>query len=114
MNDKRKGGRPIKSKPLNQRLRIRMSESDINRCTENANRANLSLSEYVRGILVDGRVTNLFSEQEQKDKIQLIGMANNLNQLTQLAHTYSLPNLAKEAREVLNAIRNLLDRYHTK
>ena len=105
------GGRPPKMLKLSKRIRLRMSENDINLCMKKAQQVKLSLPEYIRTIVLKGKVTNLFSDEEQQAKLQLIGMANNLNQLTKEAHTYGLVSVENEVKESLRGVREILDRY---
>lgn len=69
------------------------------------------MAEYIRRMVLNGGITNLFSEEEQQHKIQLIGMANNLNQLAKEAHTYGLVSVEQSASKALKDIRSILDRY---
>ena len=108
------GGRPVKTDKLSQRVRLRLSEIEMAESSKNARLANLSLPEYIRMILLRGKVTNLFSEEEQLAKLQLIGMANNLNQLVKEAHTYGLVSIENEAKKNLSDIRAILDKYKLK
>lgn len=108
------GGRPVKTDKLSQRVRLRLSEIEMAESSKNARLANLSLPEYIRMILLRGKVTNLFSEEEQLAKLQLIGIANNLNQLVKEAHTYGLVSVENEARKNLSDIRAILDKYKLK
>lgn len=104
----------MKTDKLSQRVRLRLSEIEMAESSKNARLANLSLPEYIRMILLRGKVTNLFSEEEQLAKLQLIGMANNLNQLVKEAHTYGLVSVENEARKNLSDIRAILDKYKLK
>lgn len=109
-----RGGRPVKMDKLSVRFRIRMSEYEMTYSRKNALKANLSLAEYFRMMVIKGKVTNLFSEEEQLAKRQLIGIANNLNQLVKEAHTYSLVSIENEAKVMLKQMREILDQYKFK
>ena len=110
-NNSKKGGRPLKLLKLKTKLRVCMADQDVRICTEKAKQANISLAEYIRRMVLNGAITNLFSEEEQQHKIQLIGMANNLNQLAKEAHTYGLVSVEQSASKALKDIRSILDRY---
>jgi hypothetical protein len=60
---------------------------------------------------LQGGIINLYSEEEQKAKRQLIGMANNLNQLLKSVNTYGLENLELQVRMQLNEIDKILEKY---
>lgn len=111
LENNKKGGRPIKSKKYNKILRIRMNNEELNICKGKANSLNMPLATYLRLMIKQGKVTNLFTEEEQQHKVQLIGMANNLNQLMKEAHTYGLVSVEKSVRDSLTDIRKILDRY---
>lgn len=110
--NQKKRGRPKNPNGQTLRIRIRMTKEDFDRCKENARRANLPLSKFARIMILDGKHINTFSHESDKLRSTFIGMANNLNQLTKLAHTYSLTNLEKETQEVYVKIITLIDQYY--
>ena len=71
----------------------------------------ISVSTYIRSMTLQGSVKNLHSEEEQKSKRQLIGMANNLNQLLKAVNTYGLENLELQVKMQLNEIDKILEKY---
>jgi hypothetical protein len=89
-----------------------MTQEDFDMCKEKAQQANLPLSKFARIMILDKNHINTFSHESAKLRSTLIGMANNLNQLTKLAHTYSLTNLEKETLEVYAKIITLIDQYY--
>jgi hypothetical protein len=85
--EKKKAGRPPKTDKLSCSFRCRLTESENQRLVDDAQKVNITISELGRQYLTKGYVSNLFSEEEQIEKRQLIGIRNNLNQLAKLAHT---------------------------
>ncbi len=84
----RKGGRPPIPNKLDKTIRVRITSDDYHRCKKIAEEANMNVTEYFRKMMTEGKVTNLFSAEGKREKIQLAGMANNLNQLVKEAHTF--------------------------
>jgi hypothetical protein len=110
-NPKQKGGAPLKSKKFNKIIRVRIHSDDLQMCIIKAKSVNLKTATYIRKMAIEGKVLNIFSEEEQAAKIQLIGLVNNLNQLTKEAHTYGLVSVETDLKESLREVRGILDRY---
>jgi hypothetical protein len=111
LKDSRKGGRPPIPNKLDKTIRVRITSDDYHRCKKIAEEANMNVTEYFRKMMTEGKVTNLFSAEGKREKIQLAGMANNLNQLVKEAHTYGTTSVEKKANALLDEIRSMLDRY---
>ncbi len=111
LKDSRKGGRPPIPNKLDKTIRVRITSDDYHRCKTIAEEANMNVTEYFRKMMTEGKVTNLFSAEGKREKIQLAGMANNLNQLVKEAHTYGMTSIEKKANALLDEIRSMLDRY---
>jgi hypothetical protein len=80
---------------------------------EKAGRANLKPSEYIRQIAINGLVKARETDEEMHSVRQLVGMANNLNQLTKLAHSEGLLSIMlifekyrKQFDEILKNLKN--------
>ncbi len=112
--NQKKGGRPQRPNGLTVVVRIRMTQKDFEICKEKAQQANLPLSKFARIMLREGRVFNTFSKEIQGYLKILIGMSNNLNQLTRLSHTYSLTNLEQQVQEIAYHIKAIIDQYNIK
>lgn len=110
----KKAGRPIKHNGLTIILTIRMTKEDFDSCKQKAEQANISIASYIRNIARDGVIINTFSKESTNHRTALIGIANNLNQLVKLAHTYSLTNLEKEAGETHANVKEIIDYYKIK
>ena len=87
----------------NKILKFRVSENDILDLEMKARMAGLSVSEYVRKRAFDYEVKENLSPETRK---VLVGIGNNLNQLTRLAHTGSLDILT--IRAIIEQLKNLL------
>ena len=106
-----KGGRPKQKHPLEKIAPSRFSISEYETIKAKAVLLKISVSTYIRSMTLQGTVKALYSEEEQKAKRQLIGMANNLNQLLKSVHTYGLENLELQVRMQLNEIDKILEKY---
>lgn len=113
-HNRNKGGRPVKAVRLTKRFKVSLSEEDAANCMEKAKSFNLTISGYIREMLLKGRVVDVFSPEIKSEKKRLTGMANNLNQLVKEAHTYGLVSMENEAKKMLSEIREILDNYKLK
>jgi hypothetical protein len=109
----KKGGRPtIGSEKLEKVLPCRLTIKEYEKVITDAQKTNFKMSELARQYITKGYVTNLFSEEEQLEKRQLIGVRNNLNQLVKLAHIGGFFNYKMEIDRFLNQIDEILERYN--
>jgi Bacterial mobilisation protein (MobC) len=106
-----KGGRPKHKSPLEKIAPSRFSISEYETIKAKAVLLKISVSTYIRSMTLQGSIRNLYSEEEQKAKRQLIGMANNLNQLLKSVHIYGLENLELQVKIQLNEIDKILEKY---
>ena len=87
----------------NKILKFRVTENDILALEMKAQMAGLSVSEYLRKRAFDYEVKENLSPETRK---VLVGIGNNLNQLTRHAHTGSLDILT--IRAIIETLKNLL------
>ena len=83
---KKKAGRPEKAIKKEVRACIRFSKVEHFVVRQKASRAGLTASAYIRQISIKGEVMRRLSDEERQFVRQLIGMSNNLNQLTKNSH----------------------------
>lgn len=104
-----------KEEVRNKNILIRVTEKEKNEIEKKANKTGLGISEYGRQIMLNGYVfqslKNSTAEEKQPgadlDRRTLLGLANNLNQLTKYAHqTKVLPKL----EELLEKIEKIIDK----
>lgn len=109
----KKGGRPSLGKnKLGKVIACRLAENEYLKLVQDAEKSNLTLACLSRKYLVEGQVVNVFSEEEQLEKRQLIGIRNNLNQLTKLAHIGGFKSQFIQLNEQLKEIDEILKRYN--
>lgn len=110
--ERKKGGRPKANREkLEMILPCRMTRTEHEKVLSDAQKVNLKPSELGRQYITKGFVTNLFSEEEQQEKKQLIGIRNNLNQLVKLAHSMGFRSQVLAIEKMLNEIDSILERY---
>ena len=86
--DKRKGGRPPTGRvhKLSKSVTVKFSKPSYEALKLRARKANRKLTEYIRESALNGEVVSGHNTETVAIAKNLIGMANNLNQLTKLSH----------------------------
>jgi repressor of nif and glnA expression len=97
------------------KIEIRVTELEKKQIELNAGNAGFGLSEYGRQIMLKGQVfqklksisTSTEEQVQNLDRRTLLGLANNLNQLTRYAHqTRMLP----QVEELLSKIEQIIEK----
>jgi hypothetical protein len=114
MEEKRKkGGRPpLVQNVKEKRISFSVTQNEYELINQKAESIRLKPSIFCRQLVMKGEVSNLFSEEEQWDKRQLIGMRNNLNQLVRLAHIGGFQSQAEAIDILLDGIDGILNKYN--
>jgi hypothetical protein len=106
--------RPRKTTKLNRRLFVRVTEEELLRVRSNAKKLELTVSEYVRRLGVEGKVK--IRQQQSAFGVSLVHQLKrigvNLNQLTRLANIHDelppeLANLCKRIETILDRVLDL-------
>ena len=86
--DKKKGGRPPTGRihKLSKSVTVKFSKPNYEALRLRARKANRKLAEYIRESALNGEVVSGHNAETVAIAKRLIGMANNLNQLTKLSH----------------------------
>ncbi len=116
---KRSKGRPSKAeRSKNERLTCRFTAQEYADLESKAERVGLKITQLGRELILKGKVTNLFSAEEQADKKQLIGLSNNLNQIAKNLNYFAknfnmrdVTNQVKKIDEYLDVIDGILKKY---
>ena len=87
------------SKPSYEALRLR------------ARKANRKLAEYIRESALNGEVVSGHNAETIAIAKNLIGMANNLNQLTKLSHQRGFPETHVFVMDLLRRLKAILGEY---
>jgi len=84
--EKLMAGRPRKAIKRESATGVRFTKAEYLIVKQKANKSGLKLTEYIRAMAIEGKVIARLNEEEKDFFRQLVGMANNLNQLTKKAH----------------------------
>ncbi|MES2455010.1 MAG: MobC family plasmid mobilization relaxosome protein [Bacteroidota bacterium] len=105
---KRMRGRPKKAVSRSDLLMVRITPTEKLLIEQRAKNAGLKPSEWFRRAAKSARVFPRFTPEETGWFRMLAGVANNLNQLTHLAHVAGLFSLALKCQAILRQIEELL------
>ena len=83
---KKKGGRPTKKLKRELRITARFSKLEHYILQQKAGKAGINVSEFLRQAAITAKVSARLTEEERHIIRQLIGMANNLNQMAKVAN----------------------------
>ena len=111
--DKKKSkGRPTvaDARRLSKAVTVKFSKIDYETLRTRSRKANRRLAEYIRESALKSEVVQARTEADLKEYRTLVGMANNLNQLTKMAHQdgiiYLYSPIEGLLREIINTIRD--------
>ena len=107
---KRTRGRPKKAVTRSGSLVVRLTPTERILIAGKAREAGLRISEWFRRAARSATVSPRLSPQEAQHLRTLSGMANNLNQLTKLAHSKGLITLTADLRRLLTMVEKLMER----
>jgi len=107
---RKKAGRPVKNIKKEIKVCVRYSRHDHFIVREKAANAGLKLSAYLRKVSIETKVIPRLTEEERHFVKQLIGMANNLNQLTKACHQEGILSAMLDFERYRTGIDNLLQK----
>ena len=84
--EKHSGGRPKKAIKREATTGIRFTKAEYFIVKQKAKKAGYKITQYIRVVSVEGHVIARLSQAEKEMIFQLIGMANNLNQIAKKAN----------------------------
>ncbi|MDP4286187.1 MAG: plasmid mobilization relaxosome protein MobC [Bacteroidota bacterium] len=109
-NLKHRGGRPKKLVKREITKGIRFTKAEYFIVKQHASRAGLKITVYVRETALQGKIISRLNEEERQFVRQLIGMANNLNQLTKKGHQEGLLTAVLMFEKYKNLMDELLEK----
>ena len=112
--DKKKSkGRPTvaDARRLSKSVTVKFSKIDYETLRTRSRKANRRLAEYIRESAMKSEVVQPRTEADMKEYRTLVGMANNLNQLTKMAHQDSIIYLYSPIDKLLEEITNVIREY---
>jgi hypothetical protein len=105
---KRLPGRPKKGIKRSEILMIRLNPTERSLIEDKSKQAGIKLSEWFRKAAKTASIAPRFSTEESGWYRMLAGLANNLNQLTHLAHVEGLLSLSAKCRTMLTQVDELM------
>ena len=112
--DKKKSkGRPTvaDARRLSKAVTVKFSKIDYEILRTRSRKANRHLAEYIRESALKSEVVQPRAEADMKEYRTLIGLANNLNQLTKMAHQDGIIYLYSPIVKLLGEITNVIREY---
>ena len=110
---KGKGGRPAKAVRKEIRTGVRFTKAEYFIVKEKAIKARMRYTGYIRQMALFGGVIARLNDEERAYVKQLIGMANNINQVSKQAHKEGMLSamlLFESYRQQIDNILNWLKR----
>ena len=112
--DKKKSkGRPTvaDARRLSKAVTVKFSKIDYEILRTRSRKTNRRLAEYIRESALKSEIVQPRTEADLKEYRTLVGMANNLNQLTKMAHQDSIIYLYSPIDKLLEEITNVIREY---
>lgn len=112
-NTKKHGGRPMvaDARRLSKAVTVKFSKKDYEILMNRSKMANKHMTEYIRDAVLNSDVAQQPLEVVTKDYRMLVGMANNLNQLTEMAHQEGIIYLYVPLNSLLGDISHIVREY---
>ena len=111
--DRRKGGRPPagRVRKLSKSVTVKFSKPSYEARRLRARTANRQLAEYIRESALNGEGVSGHNAESVAIAKNLIGMANNLNQLTKLSHQRGFHETHVYVVDLLKRLKTVLVEY---
>ena len=109
--DKKKSkGRPTvaDARRLSKAVTVKFSKIDYEILRTRSRKVNRRLAEYIRESALQSEVVQPRTEADLKEYRTLVGMANNLNQMTKMAHQDSIIYLYSPLDKLLGEITDVI------
>ena len=112
-NKKKSKGRPTvaDARRLSKAVTVKFSKIDYEILRTRSRKANRHLAEYIRESALKSEVVQPRAEADMKEYRTLVGLANNLNQLTKMAHQDGIIYLYSPIVKLLGEITNVIREY---
>lgn len=105
-----KAGRPPKEKEkLSCSINLKLTAKDFSLIKEKAAKLGIKATQYVREMVLNGKIKSRFTIEELDLMRKLSGMANNLNQITKKANQAGFAMVGIEIIGIMAQIKKLLD-----
>ena len=103
-------GRPKASsfRKLSKSVTVKFSKPDYDRLCLRSRQTNRTLAEYIRDTAFNTQIVAKHSTEEITTMRNLVGMANNLNQLAHLGHIHGGLAVADENKRLAQSISEII------
>ncbi len=108
---KSKGGRPTKVIKREAATGVRFTKAEYFIVKQKAKKAEMKITAYIRTMAVEGYVKARPHPADMQLEKQLVGMANNINQMTKLAHQKGLLSAMLFFEKVKEELHHILNRF---
>ncbi|MDN5287698.1 MAG: Mobilization protein [Mucilaginibacter sp.] len=105
---KHKGGAPQKKIKRASGIRVRLTATERFLIESKARQAGIRISDWFRAAALKAKVVTRITAEDRRALHLLAGMANNLNQLTKLAHTSGIMSIVIKCGNLLIEIDQTL------
>jgi hypothetical protein len=109
----KKAGRPAKNSKKEIRKTIRFSKAEYFIVKEKAAKVGKSVSEHIRQASINATMKPRLTDEERQFVRQLVGMSNNLNQLTKACHQEGLLQAMVYFESYRNQVDEILEKLKT-
>jgi hypothetical protein len=109
---KHKGGRPKKKIKRDREVKVRLTATEHFFVKSKARDARMRMADWFRKAAVNAKIVPLLSREDQELLHVITGMANNLNQLTKLAHIGGILTVARKCLDLLNQIEEAIQYFN--
>ncbi|QEM03141.1 MobC family plasmid mobilization relaxosome protein [Mucilaginibacter rubeus] len=110
---KRKGGRPKSRVRRETHVKVRLTATEHFMIGSKAREAGMRVSDWIRAAAKSARVVARLKPEDLQLMRMLSGLANNLNQLTKLAHRDGILSIARKADSTLTEIFDALKYFNS-
>jgi len=113
LTKKHKGGAPPKRIRREKGIRVRLNNAEYFLISAKAKAAGMVLSSWFREAAMNAKVVARLQPEDLRMLRMLAGLANNLNQLTKLAHTSGIFLIARKCDSLLMEIDEALKYFNS-
>ena len=107
---KHNGGRPKKLVKRETITGVRFTKVEYYVVKQKASKSGIGITLYIRQMALHGKILPRMNEEERQFVRQLVGMANNLNQLTRKGHQEGMLTAVLMFDKYKNIIDELLEK----
>jgi hypothetical protein len=108
-NDSKRGRPPKEKEKLSCSINLKLTAEDFKMIREKAQELGMKATQYVREMVLNGKVKSRFTLEELDLLCKLSGEANNLNQIAKKANQAGFNRVGNEVLVVLEWIKEVFN-----